>query len=256
MSRRDFERAAGRVARLLGPARTKDLAGLLALGRGVERALLALPQPHAAEALRAVYAAAEDQAVPLSEAAAYLRGYVAGWGGEQRSEEVRMVWSGPDTPGVPVRSTARVLVELVNGAQRELLAMTYSARAYPPLTAALTSAVARKVDVHVVVETRQGAAGLLSGPEPAAAFAGVPGLRLWHWAPEARQDTGARQHAKLAVADRRTLLVGSANLTESGVRRNIEAGLLVKGGTAPERAAEHIRELQRRRLLVPLAFPE
>ncbi|MEV4864099.1 hypothetical protein [Streptomyces ossamyceticus] len=50
------------------------------------------------------------------------------------------------------------------------------------------------------------------------------------------------------VADRHILLVGSANPTESGVRRNLEAGVLVTGGTAPHRAAEHIRELQRREL--------
>ncbi|WP_456228945.1 phospholipase D-like domain-containing protein [Streptomyces sp. YJ-C3] len=56
----------------------------------------------------------------------------------------------------------------------------------------------------------------------------------------------------MAVADRRILLVGSANLTESGVRRNLEAGVLVTGGTAPQRAAEHIRELQRRGILTPL----
>ncbi|UNO39419.1 DISARM system phospholipase D-like protein DrmC [Streptomyces sp. MST-110588] len=252
MSRQAFEQAAERVVRLLGPARTKDLAGLLARGRGVEHALLALPQPAFAEALRALYAVTEQQTVPRAEAAAYLRGYIAGWSGERRSGDVRTVWSGPATPGVPVRSTAQVLVELVNGANRELLAMTYAARPYPPLTTALTAAVTRGVDVHVVVETRQGAAGLLTGPEPAAAFTGVPGLRLWHWASEARQGPGARQHAKLAVADRHSLLVGSANLTESGVRRNIEAGVLVTGGTAPERAAEHIRELQRRGVLVPL----
>lgn len=51
-------------------------------------------------------------------------------------------------------------------------------------------------------------------------------------------------HAKLVVADRRVLLVSSANLTQSGVSHNIEAGLLVRGGTAPVRAAEHIAELR------------
>jgi len=56
----------------------------------------------------------------------------------------------------------------------------------------------------------------------------------------------------LAVADRCVLLVGSANLTESGVRRNLEAGVLVTGGTAPQRAAEHIRELQRRGIVTQL----
>ncbi len=253
MSRRAFERAAEAAARQLGPSRGKDLASELARGRSVEHALLALPNPQVAGAVRALYTEAEAAAVPFTEAAAYLRGYVAGWSGEQRTSEVRTVWSGPATPGVPVRATAQVLVDLVAGSTRELLAMTYSARPYLPLTSALTAATARGVDVHVVVETREGAAGLLSGPEPAEAFAGVPGLRLWHWAPDAREGSGGRQHAKLAVADRSVLLVGSANLTASGVERNIEAGVLVTGGPAPGRAADHIRELQRRGVLIPLA---
>lgn len=51
-------------------------------------------------------------------------------------------------------------------------------------------------------------------------------------------------HAKVAIADRAALLVSSANLTQSGVEKNIEAGLLVRGGSAPRRAAEHIDELK------------
>jgi len=50
--------------------------------------------------------------------------------------------------------------------------------------------------------------------------------------------------AKLAIADDHVLLVSSANLTQSGVGRNIEAGLLVRGGPVPARAAEHVRQLQ------------
>jgi len=78
---------------------------------------------------------------------------------------------------------------------------------------------------------------------PAASFADVASIRLWHWPRAQRTEEGAKMHAKIAVADRRVLLVSSANLTQSGVGRNIEAGLLVRGGTAPRRAAEHIAEL-------------
>jgi phosphatidylserine/phosphatidylglycerophosphate/cardiolipin synthase-like enzyme len=56
----------------------------------------------------------------------------------------------------------------------------------------------------------------------------------------------------VAIADRRVLLVTSANLTQSGVGKNIEAGLLIRGGTVPVRAAEHIAELQANRTLVRL----
>ncbi|MFE0536393.1 DISARM system phospholipase D-like protein DrmC [Streptomyces nigra] len=253
MSRRDFEAAAERVVVLLGPSRAKDLAGVFARGRGLEHALLLVQAPAAGSAIRSLYEVAEQDLVPLPDVAAYLRGFVAGWSRRHGEAEVRTVWSGPATPGVPARATARVLTDLVARAGSELLAMTYSARPYPPLLRALRDAVTRGVDVHIVVETRKGAGGLLSGPEPADAFTSVRGLRLWHWAPSAREHQHARQHAKLAVADRRILLVGSANLTESGVNKNIEAGVLVTGGTAPRRAAEHIRELQRLRFLRPLA---
>ncbi|MFD0375590.1 DISARM system phospholipase D-like protein DrmC [Streptomyces sp. NPDC127112] len=249
MSRAEFETAAQALVTVLGSSRTKDLVGVLARERGVEHALLAVQDPGAGEAIRALYAAVDRHRIPYREAAAYLRGFVAGRASQYDVPDVRTVWSGPGTPGVPVRSTARVLAEVVGGAERELLAMTYAARGYPPLSTALRAAVARGVDVHVVVETKAGAAGLLGGREPAAAFRDVPGIRLWHWDLEQRVNERARQHAKLAVADRRVLWLGSANLTESGVRKNLEAGILVRGGTAPARAAEHIKELQRRGVL-------
>ncbi|WP_326583220.1 hypothetical protein OG889_32185 [Streptomyces sp. NBC_00481] len=46
--------------------------------------------------------------------------------------------------------------------------------------------------------------------------------------------------------------LGQYGLIPSVVRRNLEAGVLVTGGAAPQRAAEHIRELQRRGVLRPL----
>ncbi|MFF3497297.1 DISARM system phospholipase D-like protein DrmC [Streptomyces sp. NPDC002795] len=258
MSRAEFEAAAEAVVAALGASRTKDLVGVLARGRSVEHALLAVQDPGASEAIRALYEALRRHGIAHTEAAAYLRGFIAGQHRQRDEIEVSTVWSGPGTPQVPVRATARVLAEVVGRAERELLAMTYAARPYEPLSSALRAAVARGVDVHVVVETKAGAGGLLSGPEPADAFRDIAGVRLWHWAPEAREAPGARkhqrgrQHAKLAVADRRVLFLGSANLTEPGVRRNLEAGVLVTGGSAPQRAAEHIRELQRRGVLRPL----
>ncbi|MGW1181736.1 DISARM system phospholipase D-like protein DrmC [Streptomyces drozdowiczii] len=245
MSRRGFETAAEAVAVVLGPSRTKDLAGLLARGHSKGRALAEFASPRVREAVVGVYRAMEEDALPCAEAAAYLRGYAAAQLRARDAVRVRTVWSGPSSPGVPVRATARVLAEVIAEAREELLAMTYAARSYPVLTRALEDATARGVRVHMVVETLAGARGLLSGSEPAGAFASIPGLCLWHWVRDRATDSFGRQHAKLAVADRRVLFLGSANLTESAARRNIEAGVLVRGGDAPQRAAEHIVELQR-----------
>jgi phosphatidylserine/phosphatidylglycerophosphate/cardiolipin synthase-like enzyme len=182
--------------------------------------------------------------VERTAALAYLAGIAAGYAQRAAEATVEMVWSGPGSHHVPVRATAAVLADVVREAERELLLMTYSARPYQPLTSALQVAVSRGVSVSVVVETLQGAGSALGGDEPYQAFTGIRGVDLWHWPSSRRTEPGAKMHAKLAVADRHVLFVSSANLTQSGVAKNIEAGLLVRGGTAPLRAAEHVDALR------------
>ncbi|TVT56349.1 endonuclease [Amycolatopsis rhizosphaerae] len=239
-----FEHAVAAVAAGLGAVRLRELADQLASGRPRSAVADAVPVPGFADAARVILAAQHRHAVPDGEAAAYLRGVAAGFVQRDGAVSVESVWSGPATHQVPVRATARVLTDVVAEAVSELLLMTYSARPYQPLLDALAAAVRRKVAVTVVVETLEGAGGALAGDEPALAFATVPGIELWHWPVTRRTEPHSRMHAKLAVADRRVLLVSSANLTQSGVAKNIEAGVLVRGGTAPRRAAEHIAELK------------
>lgn len=47
-------------------------------------------------------------------------------------------------------------------------------------------------------------------------------------------------------------LVSSANLTSSGIDKNIEAGILVRGGTGAVRVAEHFTELTATGILIRL----
>lgn len=181
--------------------------------------------------------------IDRSAALAYLTGRAAGYA--QRADEVSIesVWSGPASHRVPVRATAAVLGDIVREARHDLLLMTYSARPHQPLIDALRGAIGRGVTVRVVVETLQGAGSALSGDEPYQAFTSINGIELWHWPTERRTEVGAKMHAKLVVGDRRLLLITTGNLTHSGVSTNIEAGVLVRGGTAPIRAAEHIDAL-------------
>lgn len=221
--------AAGR----LGPARLRRLADLIE--RGEHPVVIAQSGLGFAEDVDTLL-----DALPRGLAPGYLRGFAAGLA--HHEVQVETVWSGPIAHEVPVRATAQVLVNLVDRASKELLLMTYSAKPYEPLRDALAAAVRRKVRVAVVVETLQGAGSALQGTEPAAAFGGL-GVELWHWPPGQREE-GSKMHAKIAVGDRRELLVSSANLTQSGVAKNIEAGLLILGGATPLRAAEHIAALR------------
>lgn len=239
-----FEKAAREPALRLGPDGLRVLADRLDSSRpfSVVRASV----PGFEKEADALFAAAQQEDLPARAVAAYLRGVAAAQ--EQAAVQVESVWSGPTSHAVPVRSTARVLAQLVGRARHELLLITYSAQPYQPLRDALAEALARNVQVRVVVETLQGAGSAISGEEPAAAFHRL-GVELWHWPVTRRPDDKGRMHAKVAVADRRELLVSSANLTQSGVNSNIEAGLLVRGGTAPERAAEHFDALRSTRIL-------
>ena len=234
-----FASAVGDAVEIIGPAALRGVAEDLERSRSGSGSA----EPGSSELVAAIHDARRHDGLDSVGAAAYLRGVADGYARRDTAERVEPVWSGPHDHAVPVRSTAQALVDLVAGACDRLWLMTYSARPHPPVIEALCAARSRGTAVSVVVETLQGAAGALGGTEPAAAFLEVPGVQLWHWPVARRPDRSARMHAKIAVADRRALLVSSANLTQSGVNTNIEAGLLVHGGAAPRRAAEHLDAL-------------
>lgn len=244
MSWDGLEKAGTEFTRKLGPEALRTVLSHATEGR--PRDAILHTTPDAAALLDAL------AGVDTTAGLAYLAGLAAGYAQRAAEATVETVWSGPGSHHVPVRATAAVLADVVREAQRELLLMTYSASPYQPLTSALQAAVSRGVAVSVVVETLQGAGSALGGNEPYQAFVGVRGVDLWHWPSSRRTEPGAKMHAKLAVADRHVLFVSSANLTQSGVAKSIEAGLLVRGGAAPLRAAEHVDALRASGTLIHL----
>ncbi|OKI17101.1 endonuclease [Nocardiopsis sp. TSRI0078] len=244
-----FEEAAAAASSALGPAALREAASLLADG-WPDQAVLGSVRDR--EAVAPLLSSRAREGVPAAEAAAFLRGLASGHAAASGAVSVETVWTGPSSHSVPVRSTAQALLEVVDEAREELVLMTYSARRREDIREALARAVERGVSVSAVVETLAGAGGAMSGEEPGQAFTGIEGVRLWHWPTGRRGARGAKMHGKLAVADRRVLLVSSANLTQSGVATNMEAGLLVRGGATPRRVAEHVAELQARGVLAPV----
>jgi phosphatidylserine/phosphatidylglycerophosphate/cardiolipin synthase-like enzyme len=245
MSWEEMEEAGADVLSRFGPQVLRSFTERVAMARTREEILRTAPGTDTLlAALGGTGRAPAPGGMDRSAALAYLTGLAAGYAQRASEATVESVWSGPGSHRVPVRATAAVLADIISEARHELLLMTYSARPHPPLTDALRAAIGRGVAVSVVVETLQGAGSALSGEEPYHAFTGVEGIELWHWPTSRRTEPGAKMHAKLAVADRHTLLITSANLTQSGVTKNIEAGLLVRGGTAPVRAAEHVDALR------------
>lgn len=244
-----FEAAAAEAAGVLAPDGLRRLAAAIAAGAPLEAVVESAFTAPMSVAVQRIWQAYTTDDVPAVAAAAYLRGVAAGYAHQAARVRAEVVWTGPSAFDVPVRATAPLLAALVAEARRELILTTYSARPYEPLRQALALAVGRGVSVWIVVETLHGAGSALQGDQPAKAFADLSGVELWSWAVDRRPE-GARMHAKIAVVDERALLIGSANLTGSGIEHNIEAGVLVRGGSAARRAAEHLHALRRDGILV------
>lgn len=164
----------------------------------------------------------------------------------QAEHQVRLVWTGPSTASIDLRSTRSVLNTIVANATESLVLVSFASYDVADLTAALVDAIARGVDVTLILETPDDPGGPLEiGPtHPFGPIKDTAGF--YHWPLEAREAffaSTARLHAKCVIADRSTALISSANLTSAGINDNIELGILIEAGPLPARLQEHLELL-------------
>ena len=148
-----------------------------------------------------------------------------------------------------------MLFELVSGASSTLTLISYAAFRQDDLLQVLQAAVSRGVRVRLVLESAATSRGRLED-DAARAFTSLGGLvDVLEWPADLRGEgkgVGVL-HAKAVIADSRSALVSSANLTAAALDRNMELGLLVTGGVIPRRLEEHFAELRTKSVLRRLA---
>jgi len=155
------------------------------------------------------------------------------------SQSIDIAWTGPSSAHVPVRMTAQVLVELIAEARTQIFVISYAAYKVAAVSNALRDAAQRGVDVRLILETEEDSGGRLA-VDAADAFAELhQTVTFWVWPGAQRPQQGAAMHAKAVVVDGRVALVTSANLTGAALQKNMELGLVIRGGAAPQRLAEH-----------------
>jgi len=66
-------------------------------------------------------------------------------------------------------------------------------------------------------------------------------VNTWAWSTTVQ--LGASLHAKLLVIDYTSALVGSANITGAALGKNLECGLLVRGGGTARSLCQHVASL-------------
>ena len=184
--------------------------------------------------------------------AAAMRAAAAAARAVRAEHKVSLVWTGPSTDAVRMRSTRSVLATLVANATESLVLVSFASYDVAELTTALAEAIDRGVEVTLILETPDDPGGPLV-IDPAHPFAPIKDTAsFYRWPHEAREAffaARAHLHAKCVIADRSSALITSANLTSAGINDNIELGILVEAGPLPARLHRHLELLIEERTL-------
>ncbi|MGZ4790359.1 MAG: phospholipase D-like domain-containing protein [Ilumatobacteraceae bacterium] len=120
--------------------------------------------------------------------------------------------------------------------------VSYAAYQIGSVIAALDAAVARGVTVNLILESAEN----LTGGGGARAYAKY---RIYHWPLDRRVHPEAKFHAKAVIIDGRDVLLTSANVTKAAYDKNIELGVLCRGGGVAEQVQRHFDALIARGVL-------
>lgn len=160
------------------------------------------------------------------------------------ASSVELVWTGPVTGMVPIRHTAQVLTGLIDEARQRLFLVSFVAYHVGSVVDALKRAIARGVQVQVLLEQSQEHGGHLTVDSIAMLQHHLTGAHIYEWdKTTAGAAPTASVHAKCAVADGAVAFVTSANLSEAAMERNMELGILLRGGQVPDQLDRHLSAL-------------
>lgn len=207
-----------------------DDASLQRLGLGHLQPSLApfagLPAPVATLVLDAVLAERRLKAVPRLE----------------------LVWTGKEAGLRPRRDTGVVVRELFAAATQTVLIGGFRFDHGGEILAPLYQAMAeRGVEVDIFVDVERAEPGQDPGRVAAIAIErfytrnwpfGHPRPRIYYDPDTVAPGAQTSLHAKCLVVDRRYALVSSANFTDRGLNRNLEAGVLIEDPTFARRLSE------------------
>jgi phosphatidylserine/phosphatidylglycerophosphate/cardiolipin synthase-like enzyme len=166
---------------------------------------------------------------------------------------VELVWSGPETQEFPVRQTEEVICQVVESSRTKLLVISFAVYRIERILKCLEAARARGVALDVLVEASEAQGGNVSTDGFALFRKRLPTARLWIWDKSGSEGYGGAGsvHGKCIVGDEDQAFISSANLTSAAMHKNIEIGILVKGGNIPLGIRHAFHDLTQRSILAP-----
>ena len=154
-------------------------------------------------------------------------------------QAIELVWTGPRSQTVSHRHTEQAILQVLDSARQRITIVCYAVYRIPHVRDALVRAARRGVRIEIIVET----------PDKCRASSEYDTIRalgedvaacstLYFWPKDRRgKDPNGKVgilHVKCVVADGRWLFLSSANLTEYAFSINMELGVLITGGKAPQ----------------------
>lgn len=161
---------------------------------------------------------------------------------ESRSS-IELVWTGESTGIVPVRHTEQVLCEVIRSAQHRLFMMSFVAYEVKSIQTELEVASERGVRIDILMEQSQKQGGRSTANSLEMMRQSVPKANLYYRAGKENTHSEGVVHGKCAVADGITAFITSANLTSAAMERNMEVGILIRGGNLPNELHRHLEAL-------------
>lgn len=248
MGMKDLNNAVARIALEVHPDRIEAICNALGLSKEanvltvVQSAFGSAFSPRLIEGL--AEALKRNPAVSSQELSAMFRASSATASLAAGASSVELVWTGPATGMVPIRHTAQVLTGLIDEARTRLFLVSFVAYYVAGVVDALQRAIEREVQVMVLLEQSKEHGGNLTVNSIDTLRRDLPRARFFEW-DKATADAApnASVHAKCAVADGNVAFVTSANLSDAAMERNMELGVLVRGGQVPGLLDRHLAAL-------------
>jgi cardiolipin synthase A/B len=160
---------------------------------------------------------------------------------------IEMVWSGPPTGLVPIRHSEQVLCEVIDAATQNLFIVSYVVYEVEAISRALTNAARRNVKIDVLLERSIEDGGKVTVNSIKKIQKTIPSANVYIWDGKKGVDIpgsySGSVHAKCAVADNSIAFITSANLSPAAMERNMELGVLIKGGHLPDELHQHLSAL-------------
>lgn len=234
------------IALLLSPDKVSSIAARLRkadVGKTLTSLTSSLGTPVGKGAIENLRKAWQANPVPSNELASML--LAANHTAKQIISEqcLDLVWTGPTTPYASTRRTEQVLLQVIDASKKSLFVTSFVAYEVSSIVKSLNQATARGVKVSMLLESSLDQGGSINVDSLGKMKALVPTASLYAWKEKEAPFTDGRVHAKVAVADGLICFMTSANLTGYAMERNMEMGVLIKGGTLPIEIHRHFDAL-------------